>query len=124
MSDYGDFCREQREWRRARRDHWHGCPHCAETFGEAKLIPPGGTCPHHGWKAPGQPGDDVRAARDAEKAAENGPPRKPKNRGEWQCPYCEMSFKRKVDRGRHVGAKHRQEHRKQRRSLKHERTNP
>lgn len=62
MSDYGDFCREQRQERQSLRMHWHECPHCAVRFGTGTLVAPGKTCRHDGWKAPGKKGDDYRAA--------------------------------------------------------------
>ena len=67
MSDYGEFCKEQREHKQALRRHWHECPHCKEKFGTGTLTAPGHGCKHSKkpwhpkWKAPGDQGDDQRA---------------------------------------------------------------
>ena len=53
MSDYGDFCREQREWKRKRKKELgKSCPHCNDI--QPKRIPsillPQQTCKVCGYK--------------------------------------------------------------------------
>lgn len=68
--DVGDYWNEAREDRRAIRRHWHECPDCAVSFGTGTLVAPGEKCRHDGWQAPGQKGDDRRAARQDHKDEE------------------------------------------------------
>lgn len=118
MSSYGDFCREQRKARQRVRMFWHECPHCAQRFGTGTSVAPGGNCRNCGWDAPGQPGDDMRAADDLERRTWSP---KSKQRGDWNCPYCEMSFATRQARGSHVNKKHGAEHIEKRANLKRQR---
>lgn len=113
MSDMGDFYREQREERRRLRAHWHECPDCAVRFGTGTSVPPGGTCHNCGWEAPGERGDDRRAADllDRRLRAQEAAKRAKRERHfEFECPYCERKFRTPADRGRHVAAVHEAEH--------------
>lgn len=79
MGDVGDYWNEHREFKRAARSQWVACssPGC-QFGGNPVKVAPGSKCRHCGVRAPGQPGSDVRYARqdeiqremDAEKAAE------------------------------------------------------
>jgi len=115
MSSYGDFCREQRMARRRVRMFWHECPTCAMEFGTGTKVAPGGTCRNCGWHAPGDSGDDMRAADEFDRKKETA--LKPRRRGPWECPYCDMSFAGKQARGAHVSKKHTQQHTLERRPL-------
>lgn len=115
MSSYGDFCRDQRKARQRVRMHWHECPTCAVAYGTGTSVAPGGTCRNCGWDAPGNRGDDMRAADEADKQEWS---KKPRNRGDWECPYCDMSFATKSARGGHVSKKHAPQHLEEKRSLK------
>lgn len=116
MSSYGDFCREQRKARQRVRLFWHECPTCAISFGTGTSVAPGGKCRNCGWNAPGKPGDDLRAA---DKSDQDEWQRKPKHRGKWECPYCDMTFATKAARGAHVSKVHQKQHLSERKSLKH-----
>lgn len=115
MSSYGDFCKDQRKARQRVRMFWHECPTCAISFGTGTSVAPGGTCRNCGWHAPGQKGDDLRAADEMDKRLEAT--RKPRRRGDWECPYCDMSFATKQARGAHVSKKHQEQHESERRPL-------
>ena len=53
---------------RSRRQFWIECPHCKERFGTGTKVAPGARCRHSRqkwhpeWIAPGNRGDDWRAA--------------------------------------------------------------
>ncbi len=63
MGDVGDFWKDVRDDRRRRRAHWHECPDCSVRYGTGTLVPPGCNCRNCDWRAPGQRGDDERAAK-------------------------------------------------------------
>lgn len=120
MSDYGDFCREQRQARSRLRFHWHECPHCAVLFGTGTSVAPGRTCRRHpDWRAPGEVGDDERAAHMADEDAERVRINKVKQRAikeasfNYPCPYCARRFQTPLGRGKHVQSKHDELHKKQ-----------
>lgn len=115
MSDYGDFCRDQRQSRQRLRMHWHECPTCAVAFGTGTSVAPGRKCRNCGWTAPGEKGDDQRAADDFDKQKEWS--KKPRNRGPWGCPYCDMSFGSAKARMAHVTKKHGMQHRQEQRKF-------
>lgn len=51
------------DFTRAIRAHWHECPTCAAMYGgNGTKVAPGETCLNCGWDAPGERGDDMRAA--------------------------------------------------------------
>lgn len=115
MSSYGDFCREQRRARQRVRMFWHECPTCAVRFGTGTTVAPGAKCRNCGWLAPGQKGDDMRAADEMDRQMEA--PRKRHRRGPWECPYCDRSFADKQARGAHVNKKHARQHAQERKHL-------
>lgn len=115
MSSYGDFCKEQRKARQRVRMFWHECPTCAVKFGTGTSVAPGANCRNCGWLAPGQRGDDMRAADARDKQLEAR--RKPRRRGPWEYPYCDWSFADKQSRGKHVSTKHTRQHEAERRPL-------
>jgi len=63
MGDVGEYWRDAREYRRARRVHWHEClsPGC-QFGGNPVKVPPGEPCRHCGVVAPGARGEDKRKA--------------------------------------------------------------
>lgn len=120
MSEYGDFCREQRQWKQSLRMHWHECPNCAVRFGTGTSVAPGTKCRNCDWVAPGERGDDVRKVREwareeraeasrlaAEKAAKKSAK---EAQFEFECPYCERRFFNPAARGQHVNRLHQAEH--------------
>lgn len=115
MSSYGDFCKEQRRARQRVRMFWHECPTCAVAFGTGTSVAPGGKCRNCGWHAPGKPGDDMRAADEMDRRITAT--QKPRRRGPWECPYCDMAFASKKARGHHVSKKHGKQHELERKPL-------
>lgn len=64
MSDYGDFCREQREFKRATRSQWVECNSPGCQFGGNPIkVAPGEACRHCGVIAPSRRGSDVAYAQ-------------------------------------------------------------
>jgi len=63
-SDYGDFCREQREFKQRRRTQWIECssPGC-QFGGNPVKVAPGEKCRHCGVRVSGERGSDLRYAR-------------------------------------------------------------
>ena len=113
MSDYGDFCREQRIERQERRRFWHECPTCKISYGTGTSVAPGGNCRNCGWKAPGSPGDDRRSveAMKRKQVAQKIAKQKARERYfEYECPYCDRKFKNPFNRGQHVKKVHDEEH--------------
>lgn len=72
MSDMVEMYREQREFTRDRRAHWHECPSEGCQFGGNPVkVAPAGKCRHCGWIAPGERGSDIAAARNTAKERED-----------------------------------------------------
>ena len=117
MSDYGDFCREQRQSKQRLRAHWHECPTCAISFGTGTSVAPGGNCRNCGWRAPGDRGDDARAAKrldDVRSKSKIDERKKKEARFKFCCPYCDRKLKNPSARGQHVQSSHREEHNEKR----------
>src|SRR5512146_528002 len=93
VSDYGDFCREQRQSKRMARLSWHECPSPGCQFGGNPVkVPPGGKCLHCGWQAPGKEGDNPGGAHRHTSIAQ------PKRD---TCKTCGKKFKTEQGRAMH-----------------------
>lgn len=101
MGDIGEYWREHREWKQARRRHWHECPTCRVSFGTGTSVAPGRTCRHCGWLAPGEIGEDNVKAR--AEMTRNEPT---KDRSDKRCLICGKWFKTARARNQHREAKH------------------
>lgn len=100
MSDYGDFCREQRQYKQDLRLKWIECPHCRIEFGTGTKVAPGTLCLRHPeWRAPGERGSDRRFAREQGAARSTQKPASRKS----PCPKCGRHFVGLAD---HMKAKH------------------
>lgn len=110
MGELGEFWGQIRRELRARRAYWHGCPQCEVQFGTAKLVAPGRTCPHHGWRAPGDCGDDLRIVYSLAKLNEPAIEMKAKLKAEQKqqrtCPKCKRSFAHRSHMLQHMRDKH------------------
>lgn len=110
MGDVGDYWNDARNYRRARRAHWHECPTCAVRYGTGTLVAPGQKCRNCDWIAPGQRGDDVHAAErdlDWESVQEQQrAEKKARALSERTCRYCNKVFKQPHGRKHHEQSVH------------------
>lgn len=111
MSEYGEFCRDMRQFKRDRRSNWHECtsPGC-QFGGNPVKVAPGRPCRHCGVTAPGERGRDVDLARSLaehrEEQAAEAAAEKRSRRELRTCPHCGKICKSRDGREHHVRMKH------------------